>query len=128
MLKNAGLKKSEEDISKLFSTFGPIDLELVKNETLHVVQMRRIAKAATTLNFPESVDRIEVQSIHELPANLKDKKVVRIESLLNFKRDEVANFILNNEGNVVGFESLDNENSHIANLVMGLGVPFREIK
>ena len=128
VLDNVGLKKVRRDLALLFSTFGPIDLELVKNRELHVVQMRRIAKAATTLSFPKDISRIEVQDVYELPTHLQERQVVRVNSLLNFKRDEIADFILNNQKNIAGFESLDNENSHIANLVMGLGVPFREIE
>lgn len=46
----------------------------------------------------------------------------------NFNRDKVLNFILNNRDNLIGFQSLDNENSHLANLVMGLCILFKGIK
>ena len=127
VLGKAGLEGIREDMLKLLDTFGPMDLELVKNESVHVVQMRRIAKAPHILEFPETAGRVEVQSVNELPVLLRDKKVVRVNESLNSDRESILNFILDNIQSIIGLESFDNETSHIANLIMGVGIPFRKI-
>ena len=127
VLEKAGMEGVREDLLKLLDTFGPVDLELVRNESIHVVQMRRIAKASHILEFPEQVGKIEVQSINELPTMLRGEKVVRVNGLLNHDRGSILNFILDNTQSIIGLESFDNETSHIANLIMGMGIPFRRI-
>lgn len=128
ILKKAGLDGTKDDLIKLFDTFGPIDLELVQNERVHAVQMRRIAKASSTPEFPVQANRIEVSSITDLPPLLSEKKVIRVNEMLSPRREETLDFVLNNKKNIAGVESPDNETSHIVNFIRSLGIPFRNTR
>lgn len=128
VLEKAGLGNAKADLLKLFDTFGPIDLELVKNGRLNVVQMRRMAKASNAVQFPSDVEKVEVQDIHSIKELLRQKAIISVDACLNADKEHAVELIFGNKDNIAGIESRDNITSHMANLIMGLGIPFRQLK
>ncbi len=92
------------------------EAEINANMVTYISQVKKI------FEFPNHLDIIQIEDIVDINKKFSKEVILRFKKELNRDKSGILKFILENIKNIKG---VDNETSHMANMIMGLGILYK---